>query len=701
MDSFIGLDFETYGGVDLPKHGLHRYVNDPTFRPLIACTMTLNNDGSEVVSWFDFSNQHIKPEISDLEELIADRYIAAHNAGFEQAVLSWMGLDYPSNRFIDTAMLARAAGAASKLETAAPQLLNTNKMAEGHDLIKLFSIPGKYQEARGDLMFDPQIFIDHPEELVQFYRYCQVDAELSLRIALNFLSAIPYRELQYDTITRDMNNTGWHVDVAAVLTMQDRFKQNVADAELDFRIDTDEWELNLNSHKQLVEWCANRLVVAKSFDEQHVTRLLTSLRKRLLNPNLPAKLRANYTDVVALLETKQEIGGSSLKKLQTILDTVGSDDRLHGQYLHIGAGATYRTTGMGVQMQNLPRLHGAGADMTTLWDPKVEWSNAELSANLRQLFTSSDPKGFLIVGDFSSVESRGLAWQAGENWKLDAYRRGEDLYRLQAGQFFHKPTDEVTKDQRQFGKVGELSCGYGAGGMAVREFASKMGVTMSEGEAVKLVRDWRQLNTNTEEYWRALDDALRLALKKSFMSSRVEMPHGFVKFTVNNGPVSMWVQDPRARTVTMSLYVITRLGTRRVFDRAIHGVHEVGGQIRYYKPSKLKSGDLWKDTFTDPKTGQTRQHTLYGGKLAGLLTQSLCREIFFECLAEVDAWCKTMPNVKLVGQFHDEIVLDWVPMPGQPSLDRTREKLEEEMTCTSLPNFPLAADIKHDYRYTK
>ena len=79
--------------------------------------------------------------------------------------------------------------------------------------------------------------------------------------------------------------------------------------------------------------------------------------------------------------------------------------------------------------------------------------------------------------------------------------------------------------------------------------------------------------------------------------------------------------------------------------------------------------------------------------------QSLCREIFFDALFEVHRWVDSVPNVKLVGQFHDEIVLDW--MPGDWNLSYVMGKFEQSMTTTKLPGFPLAAEIKADYRYTK
>ena len=119
----------------------------------------------------------------ELIEALNGWQIAAHNAGFEQAVLHKMGIGLPSIQFIDTAVLARAAGAAGKLEAAAPQLLGTDKLESGYNLIKLFSIPGEYQARALTPMFVPQIVADNPEEWEEFKYYCQVDADLSYALA--------------------------------------------------------------------------------------------------------------------------------------------------------------------------------------------------------------------------------------------------------------------------------------------------------------------------------------------------------------------------------------------------------------------------------------------------------------------------------------------------------------------------------------
>src|SRR5690606_10264330 len=117
------------------------------------------------------------------------------------------------------------------------------------------------------------------------------------------------------------------------------------------------------------------------------------------------KLRS-LEEVKALLETKQEIGGSTLSKLPKILDLVSEDGRLRDQYMHVGAGQTFRTTGRGVQMQNLKKLDADIKDMSTLYDFEVEWSNGDMAGQLRQVFTASHEDGKIIVGDFSAVESR-------------------------------------------------------------------------------------------------------------------------------------------------------------------------------------------------------------------------------------------------------------------------------------------------------
>lgn len=693
----IGLDFETYGSVSLPDHGLDRYISDQYFRPLIA-SISYDDLGREIRHTFDFVENFDDARRGLAAQLGFNTRIAVHNAGFEKAVLDWLQISVPYDRFIDSAVVARAAGAASKLEAAAPQLLGIEKMEMGRDLIKLFSIPGKYQEKYGSMEFHPDVVLEHPAEWKKFKEYCELDASLSRRIANRYLDYLSPNELAFQALTMRMNSVGWPVDVAAVEEMQRRYLENQAAALELFRSDCDAEDLNLNSLPQLKEWCAERGVKASSFDEKHVERMLKAIGKKL-NGMLPDDPKhEDYAQVYQLLATKQTLGGSSLKKLQVILDRVGHDGRLRDQYLHCGAGQTLRTTGTGVQMQNLPRLSGELLDVATLYDDAVDWTNTEMADNLRQVFTSSDPNGLLLVGDFSSVESRGLAWIAGEEWKLEAYRQGRDMYKVLAERILGTPYDLVTKSERTFGKVGELGCGYGAGGPAVREFADGMGVELTEAEAARLVYDWRDANPKVTELWDQLNRMLQEIVFGDTLTEYCHLPDGFLLLlsTVRT-PESLIRQHPGAKSVRLT---ITRADGGTVMHRVFHGCYRRGRNVGYYKPSDRKTGDLWKNWYIDSKTKQKRFYELYGGKLAGIVTQSFCREIFFRTLREVQRWADTHRELTVIGQFHDEIVVD--KKPSLASVLVFEQDLKKLMSDPGeFKTFPLAAEVKSAYRYIK
>ena len=700
-DEVVGLDFETYGAVNLPERGLWNYTSDDTFTPLIASLAWYDEPWNNYLrETLDFT-VNFTTAVELLRRRIDGKLIAAHNAPFEQRVLATIGIDVPSERFIDSAVVARACGAGSSLEAAAPQLLGSDKLESGKALILLFSIPGKYQEESGDLRFHQQVIVDHPFQWQQFRKYCEIDAELSLRLVLEWGHHVPGWERRYQAITMDMNNTGWPVDVPMVEEMQRRYLENVEQAEADFRTRYDDTELNLNSLKQLKEWCAERGIRAKSFDEKNVAKLRKRIITKLDTITAETDLRFfDYLAVVDLLNTKQILGGSSLKKLQVILDTTGKDCRLRDQYLHIGAGQSWRTTGRGVQMQNLKRL-STPADMDELNDLDSEWDNDKLAQNIRQCFTSSHPQGQLIVGDFSSVESRGLAWLAGATDKLQAFRNGLDIYKVGAAKQYGVAYEHVTKDQRQFGKVGELSCGYQAGGVAVQSFAEGMGVELTEGEANQIVFDYRGSNPEIVQLWADLDQLLNEALDAPpgvVASTKVGPRKDYVlKMYQVHTPESLTALHTGAKTLRLDL-VNPQGGL--VLTRWFHGCYRRGRNICYWKPTDRKTGDVWVNHYTDPKTKQVRFFSIYGGKLAGILTQSFCRELFFRCLEQVHAWALHHPSLDLIGQFHDEIVLDW--KPGQISLDTAMMGMKRLMSdAGDIADFPLEADIKHDYRYTK
>lgn len=695
--SYVGLDFETYSPINLKTDGLDNYVNDPDFKVLLAGIDT----GAGQRYLIDFVKEGELTALGRLRTAIEARQIVAHNAPFERAVLRRIGIDLPASRFIDTAVLARAAGAGGSLAAASAQLLGMDKMEEGVELIKLFCIPPD----NGSTKFDEALPYRYPDKWKTFGEYCMLDAQLSMRLKeLLYVSPLMQGEIEKSWLTMDMNDVGWFVDLPATKTMWEIYQDNL-DVVLDnFRTTVPRAAvLNLSSSPQLIAWCNERGVRATSFDEKHVASMIKRISKKLDTTTDPDK-HEGLLEVYQMLRVKQQLGGSALKKLPTILSTTSTrDGRLRDQYLHVGADATFRTTGRGVQMQNLKRLPPNPIDMGNLTRQHIG-SNQVLAKNMRQLFMAEHPLGRLIVGDFSSIESRALAWQANEQWKLDAYHRGEDLYKVQAATMFGLTnTVDVSKEQRQVGKVGELSCGYGAGPEAVRSFAEKMGVDLTEADSLSLVRDWRAANPEIVQYWANLDAALHHCMHPatSHTASVVNIGPaggGTVSVRAVRAPESLIKQTGNDDLKSLRVQVTIR---DMQFRRVIHGAYLHGRNICYWKPADRKTGDLWSNMFTDPKTKQRRRYSVYGGKLAGLLTQSLAREMFFVSLATVAREISAFRNIKLVGQFHDEIVLEWAPDAKGTSLTVAVSLLENSMHYTQLPAFPLEAVVKYDHRYTK
>ena len=688
MPDLPGLDFETYCEENIKAAGIYNYTEHPSFRPILASVVV---DG--VANSYNLLDTEERRDFAEKCTEFSLHYagVAAHNAEFERLCLKKMGIDHL--RVVDTAALARAAGASSSLALAAPQLDCGTKLPEGQDLIKKFCLPRP----------DGTALVDHREDWTDkdwddwslFCQYCEMDAQAAFRLSRAHFMRFFSEVILYEPITSKMNHRGWPVDLDLVEKFSAQAQSNKEIALQAFQSICDpNKSLNLNSHAQLKKWCRERGVLASSFDEQHVASMIERIEKKLPSCKSEDQLR-KLTEVLSMLETKQILGGASLKKLPVIQRLTSADHRLRGQYMHIGAGQSFRTTGVGAQMQNLPRFNGAPGDLSSLHT----WSNDELAHNLRQCFTASRPDGRLIVGDLSSIESRGLAYLAGEQWKTDAYCQGKDLYKVLASNIYSTPYDLITKQQRQTGKVGELSCGYGAGGGAVKSFADKMGVRLTEEAANTLVSDWRAQCPRTVALWDLLNETMHEALRTR-LASRTRIG----AFTYSDAidvqiartatPSTLLKINPHATSMRLTLYVNGKIFLTRIF----HGCYYRGRDVCYYKASDRKTGPLWKDTFRDPKTKQLGYYKLYGGKLTGILVQSFCRELFFRGLSRAVNY--EAEGFKLIGQFHDEIVVDW--HPGSYTLVEAMGHLENAMTQEPwFKELPIEAEVKSDYRYTK
>src|SRR6476660_3334691 len=268
----FGLDFETYSDVNLPKYGLDRYVNDPSFRVLLA-SVAPNQPEHQILgtTWdfvrtpsYDLAREDFVRQLLFLRD---EGYtLVAHNAGFERAVLRRMGIPetvYP--RVFDSAVAARMLGAASSLANSSAQLLPKQKLEVGAALIQKFCIPNDWNGHAVPTAALLNKDVAAQSDWTLFKHYCEVDAERGVDLVEYLQETLGWdnlslnQEYYYEPLTAQMNQVGWHVDMGMVNEMQLRYDQNVLHAVETFREKYDpNGELNFNSMPQLKNWCAER-----------------------------------------------------------------------------------------------------------------------------------------------------------------------------------------------------------------------------------------------------------------------------------------------------------------------------------------------------------------------------------------------------------------------------------------------------------
>ena len=202
MVDYIGMDFETFGAVDLPKRGLDNYVKDPSFQPLIC---SVAQRGAPPVTYdFVFHPERDRKAFKDALNSHVQKdvlHFAAHNSGFERAVLSQMGLRSVIPLLEDSAVVARMMGAASSLEAAAPQLTNINKLEVGKELIQLFSVPNDRNGGRPFTADEIQADTELWDKWQLFKEYCEQDAVASRELCQQYQGVATHQEHQPEWLT--------------------------------------------------------------------------------------------------------------------------------------------------------------------------------------------------------------------------------------------------------------------------------------------------------------------------------------------------------------------------------------------------------------------------------------------------------------------------------------------------------------------
>lgn len=335
-----------------------------------------------------------------------------------------------------------------------------------------------------------------------------------------------------------------------------------------------------------------------------------------------------------VMAIRREMAKTSNKKYSAMQTCVCDDGRIHGLLQFYGASRTGRWAGRLVQVQNLPQNHLSDIDFARhlvksgdLEEFELNYANVTqvLSELIRTAFVAA-PGHILHVCDFSAIEARVVAWIAGENWVLDVFREGGDIYCATASRMFGVPVEKHGKNShlRQKGKISVLALGYGGGVAALEAMGgSKMGLT--EYEEKETVRQWRDANPKIVRFWGIVEKAAITAIKTG---NTITIHRGI---TVGYRWGVLQITLPSGRTIC---YPRARVGTE--YDDGWRGDHEI---IEYEGLNQVTK--KWETLRT------------YGGKLTENIVQATARDILGEVMLRA-----RRADLPIVFHVHDEIIVE-------------------------------------------
>ncbi|MDR3586878.1 MAG: DNA polymerase [Desulfosporosinus sp.] len=635
----LGIDLETYSGVDLKKAGVYAYTSAPDFEILLFAYAW----GNEPVQLIDLAQGEKLP--TELVDALCDETIikTAFNAAFERTCLSkYLGRPLAPDSWRCTAVQSAMLGLPLHLAGVAKVLgLEQQKMTEGKALIRYFCGPCKPTKVNsGRTRNRPP---HAPEKWATFREYCKKDVEVERAIRGKLMKfPISDDEQALWCLDQEINDTGVLIDtdlVEMALQCDKRYKDEVTDEAKELSgLD------NPNSVAQLKEW----------FLENGVE--IASLSKKVV-----AELAGNTEgEIQRLLQLRQEMARTSIKKYTAMQRALCPDNRARGLLQFYGANRTGRWAGRLIQIHNLPQNHLPDLKQAREIVKDGEFDFLEmvyesvpsvLSELIRTAFIPDQGHRF-IVADFSAIEARVIAWLAGEAWRMEVFQTHGKIYEASASQMFKVPIERIVKgnpeyELRQKGKISELALGYGGSiGALVAMGALNMGV--KEDELKPLVAAWRAANPNITKFWWDVDKAALKAVK-----DRIPQTVGNIKFLFKSG--ILFITLPSGR------------------------------KLSYIKP-KLEENKFGREGLTYEGIGENKQWCridTYGPKLVENCTQAVARDCLAEAMLRIDR-----AGYKIAFHVHDEVIIS-API-GEGSLENVCDIMAQPISWAE--GLPLKAD---------
>ena len=620
----ISIDIETYSDVNLAKCGVYKYAESPDFEILLFGYAV---DGREV-KVVDLAQGETLPE-EILEALTDDSIIKwAFNANFERVCLSRYLTDlgrsldpfhdhHPLSQ--DCAMFLNPAGwkcsmvwsaymgLPLSLEGVGAVLnLDNQKMKEGRDLIRYFCVPCKETKTNGGRTRNLPRHAPDKWNLFKSYNKRDVEVEMAIQ---ERLQKYPVPDQVWEEYHQDqeINDRGIAIDLELArqaVAMDTKSRESLM-AALKEKTGLE----NPNSVLQMLRWLEARGLKSDSLGKKQVKELLKTAQEPLRS----------------VLQLRQKLAKSSVKKYQAMEMTACQDGRARGMFQFYGANRTGRFAGRHIQLQNLPQNHlpdlsearelvrqGNYEALELLYDsvPDV------LSQLIRTAFVPREGMKF-VVSDFSAIEARVISWMAGEKWKSAAFAAGKDIYCSTASQMFGVPVVKhgINGELRQKGKIAELACGYG-GSVGALKAMGALDMGIPEEELSSLVQSWRSANPHIVDFWWQVDGAVKTAIKQ-----RIPVWVNNIRFFCKSG--MLFIELPSGRQLS---YVKPRIGENKFGGESV--TYEGIGATKKWE--RLES---------------------YGPKFVENIVQGTARDIL--CYA-----MQTLRCCAIVGHVHDELIIE-------------------------------------------
>lgn len=634
----INIDIETKSSANIGETGLYRYALDPDFDVLLFAYKTADTD----VTVVDLANGEKIPE-KILRVLQDPSWVKhAYNAAFEWFCLNQYGIQTPLDQWKCTMIHSMYCGYPASLDASGKALClpqDKRKLTTGKALIRYFCVPCRPTKANGGRRWNLPKHDMEKWELFKEYNGQDVVTEQEISRRLNQFP-VPEEEWKQWRMDVMMNAFGVKVDtdlVQGALTIDAVSTQELTEEAV--RITG---LLNPNSPAQLLGWLEQEGVTLPNLQKATVAEMLEK-------EDIPNRVRR-------VLEIRQQLGKTSVKKYAAMAAAKCGDDRIRGLTQFYGANRTGRWAGRLVQMQNLPRNYLKTLDIARNLVKQKNYAAVKalygnvpdtLSQLIRTAFIPSEGQKF-VVADFSAIEARVIAWLAGEQWVNEVFATHGKIYEATASQMFHVPIEKIVKGNpeyalRQKGKVATLALGYQGGTQALISMgALNMGLT--EDELPDIVSRWRGANPRIRDLWYAVEEA-------ALQTMRTAQP-----------------QAIRG--------LIFRLEGDLIYGQSFLTVQLPSGRKLFYPKPFLRENQFGKMAIHYYTVGQQSHKwevaSTYGGKMTENIVQAIARDCLAETLSRIHAL-----GLQVVFHVHDEVIID---APIDISVDQICELMAEPIS---------------------